>query len=235
MARWVAVSGGKSGARVWRGPGLHRKVGPPDQIEEEAERLIWLRGQGIPCPPVVRHAPGLLETASLAGRSGEEPWAEELKPRVAESVVLALRSLHALPVADCPFDRSLAVTVPLAEAVTALGEIDLDDLDPERQGWSAHQLLHELHRTVPASEDLAVCHGDPTLANLIFDAEGGLVGMVDVGRLGRADRYRDLAIATRSVAGDLGEEYAEQLLRGYGLEHPDRARLDFYRLLDEFF
>lgn len=235
MTAWVPVSGGKSAARVWRAPGRYRKVGPPDEIRAEAERLSWLRGQGIACPPVVRHRTGVLETGALEGRSGRESWPEALRPRLVASTVLALRSLHTLPLAGCPFDRSLAATVPAAESAVVLGQVDLDDLDPERRGWSGRDLLAELHRTVPNEEDLVVCHGDPTLANLIFDAEGGLVGMVDVGRLGRADRYLDLAIAARSVAGDLGKKWAEQLLGDYGLDRPDRARLYFYRLLDEFF
>lgn len=62
--------------------------------------------------------------------------------------------------------------------------------------------------------------------------------MVDVGRLGLADRHLDLALASRSMADrdlnpSFGPAAAEVFLAAYG--HPaDPWRLDFYRLLDEF-
>ena len=49
--------------------------------------------------------------------------------------------LHALPVDECPFDRTLRVTGPLARAAAAAGEVDLEDLDADRQGWSIDQLV----------------------------------------------------------------------------------------------
>jgi kanamycin kinase len=53
--------------------------------------------------------------------------------------------------------------------------------------------------------------------------------------LGVADRWLDLAIATRSLEGRVGRDgAAERYLRGCGVE-VDPAKLAFYRLLDEFF
>ena len=85
-------------------------------------------------------------------------------------------------------------------------------------------------------EDLVVCHGDPCLANVLFD-DGRLTGVIDVGRLGVADRYHDLAIATRSLANNWGPIYADRLLQRYRLPggRVDAEKIRFYRLLDEFF
>ncbi len=63
--------------------------------------------------------------------------------------------------------------------------------------------------------------------------------MVDVGRLGLADRHLDLALASRSMAAvDLNPAYAyaeaEALLAAYG-RPADPGRIAFYRLLDELF
>ncbi len=63
--------------------------------------------------------------------------------------------------------------------------------------------------------------------------------MIDVGRLGVADRHLDLALATRSASDTSlnpawGPGAAETLLAAYG-RPTDPWRLDFYRLLDEFF
>ena len=75
--------------------------------------------------------------------------------------------------------------------------------------------------------------------------------MIDVGRLGVADRHLDLALVTRSMSDTtlnpaFGSAAAEAALAAYGAPaaeallttygHPvDPWRLDYYRLLDEFF
>jgi kanamycin kinase len=136
--------------------------------------------------------------------------------------------------ADCPFDRRLAVTVP--EALAA--EVDLDDLDDERLGRTRDDLVAELLTTRPPEEDLAVCHGDLCVPNVLFDPETCQVtGVIDTGRLGVADRWVDLAIATRSLGSDDNPQYGPQaaarFLDAYGVA-PDPAKTAFFRLLDEF-
>jgi aminoglycoside phosphotransferase len=224
------VSTGKSGARVWRGNGLYRKEGTPADIAAEATRLTWLGDQGFPCPAVVDHSPGRLITAALPGRAGDDPgWPDPMRPRLAAGLGELLRALHAIPVEGCPFDHTLARTIPQAERHARSDQVDLTDLDPDHAGWSAERLLRELHDTRPTTpEDLVVGHGDPTRANILFAGDGTPTGLLDVSRLGLADRHNDLAIATRSAR-------SPELLAAYGLANPDPAKITFYRLLDEFF
>ena len=53
-------------------------------------------------------------------------------------------ALHALALDECPFDRSLATVVPEAREAAASGGVDLDNLDEERHGWTAAQLVAAL-------------------------------------------------------------------------------------------
>ncbi len=83
-----------------------------------------------------------------------------------------------------------------------------------------------------------VCHGDLCVPNVILDPDTCRVsGLLDTGRLGVADRWLDLAIATRSLAGGPNPQYgpaaADRYLARYGID-PDPGRIAFYRLLDEF-
>ncbi|MFZ2014334.1 MAG: phosphotransferase, partial [Nocardioides sp.] len=110
---------------------------------------------------------------------------------------------------------------------------------------TADELHHDLLERRPQAElletaDLVVCHGDACLPNFLADPETlEITGMVDVGRLGVADRHLDLALAVRSISSaELNPAYgpaaAETMLAAYG-RAADPWRLDFYRLLDEFF
>ena len=146
----------------------------------------------------------------------------------------ALRGLHALPVAACPFDQRLDSRLPAAQARVEAGLVDADDFDDERLGQSPQQVFAQLCSTRPDHEDLVVSHGDACLPNLMV-AEGRFSGFIDCGRLGVADRYQDLALAARSLVHNFGDtRWVTPLFQRYGAV-ADECRLAFYRLLDEFF
>lgn len=226
------ITAGKSGASVVRKAGTYRKESLADDLVGEGARLIWLRAQGIPAAEVLECGPGLLVTAVVPGRPVAGDWPADARDRVVDALADLTRALHALPVDECPFDRRLAVTVPAALSA----DIDLDDLDEERLGSTREQLVAELLATRPATEDLVVCHGDLGTLNVMIDPVAfEVTGVVDAGRLGVADRWLDLAIATRSLEGRVGGSgSASRYLRSYGIEL-DVEKLAFYRLLDEFF
>lgn len=233
MPDWVPETIGQSTAPVWRGRGVHRKEGDPAEIAAEVERLEWLWTTGIPCPAVVDHTPGRLVTRTLPGRSAAAgDWPPGVLPRIVDGLTDVLHALQALPIADCPFDRRLPVSVERAEANAAGGRVDLDDLDEERRGWTLDRLLDESRATRPSIEEPVVSHGDLSLPNVIMDDDGRVTGLVDLGLLGVADRHCDLALAGRSLVFNHGDRYAERLYARF--PDVDRERLAFYRLLDEF-
>lgn len=99
-------------------------------------------------------------------------------------------------------------------------------------------MVAELLSQRPEQEDLVVCHGDLSLPNVLMDPDSfAVTGVIDTGRLGMADRWADLAIATRSLASpnpQFGDWAVQRYLTAYGVS-PDIQKRDFYRLLDEFF
>lgn len=86
---------------------------------------------------------------------------------------------------------------------------------------------------LPFSPDSVVTHGDFSLDNLIFD-EGKLISCIDVGRVGIADRYQDLAILWNCL-GEFSPSLQKRLFYKYGIDNPDMNKLQFHLMLDEFF
>lgn len=255
---WHAVATRSYGTRIYRVHNRHTyyvkttpHVGassvPPDRDHRfdpaaEAERLVWLRGNGFPVPEVVEVGTDeRLAWLVTTGLPGVEPmtagWTPDQRLSIVDTVATLVRELHALPVAGCPFDMSLRVTLPWAHRAATEGLVDLDDLDPEHAGWSERQLLAKLQATAIPPEDLVVCHGDLCLDNVLVDPDTlALTGVLDVGRLGVADRWRDLAILLRTFREPGWDDatHTGRALRRYGTSVDDE-RLRFYLLLDEFF
>ncbi|HFK2920374.1 TPA: APH(3')-II family aminoglycoside O-phosphotransferase [Stenotrophomonas maltophilia] len=207
------------------------------ELGDEIARLRWLRAQGQPAPTVIadvkeagRH---WLLMSALPGRDlASSP--ELAPPRLVEVLADALRGLHALPVAACPFDQRIASRLQAAAARIEGGLVDADDFDDERLGQSPQQVFAELQDTRPEHEQLVVSHGDACLPNLMA-ANGRFSGFIDCGRLGVADRYQDLALAARSLVDNFEDtRWVAPFFQRYGLV-ADERRLAFYRLLDEFF
>ena len=77
---------------------------------------------------------------------------------------------------------------------------------------------------------MVVCHGDACAPNTLIGAGGRWSGHVDLGSLGIADRWADLAIATWSAGWNYGPGWEGLLLDAYGVQ-PDPERTRYYRLL----
>ena len=80
----------------------------------------------------------------------------------------------------------------------------------------------------PAADRLVVCHGDACAPNTLIGDDGRCSGHVDLGDLGVADRWADLAIATMSLAWNFGVAHEAELLAAYGVA-PDLDRITYYR------
>ena len=79
-------------------------------------------------------------------------------------------------------------------------------------------------------DEVVVCHGDACAPNTLITDDGRCSGHVDLGALGVADRWADLAIATWSTTWNYGPRWQVPLLDAYGIA-PDAERTRYYRLL----
>lgn len=217
------------------------KIEPASTVSELADeyaRLEWLSAQGLPCPRVIayetradRH---FLLMTRLAGSDLASSVGTIPPDRIVSILAMALKALHSVDPATCPFDHRLDRRIDDARKRVEAGAVDEDDFDDEREGRSAEDLFSELHRLKPSQEDVVVTHGDACLPNFMA-RDGAFTGFIDCGRLGLADRHQDLGLACWSIRYNLGDEWVKPFLDLYGATTIDDAKITYYRLLDEFF
>jgi len=236
---WEPVTVGESDTSVYRRGDVFAKccsLSGVGELRDERDRVEWLAGTGLPGATVVDWLSSsdgaCLVTTAVPGVPGTS-LPEPVQLKAMESLGRTLRSLHSLP--DCPFARPLASVIASAEDVVRRDAVNPAFLTDEWRLLDSSELLARVVAERPyieAAADLAVCHGDACLPNFFFDPITlEITGLIDLGRLGVADPYSDLALTTIQLHDEWSAD-PTPFLAAYGLPHPDQRRLNFYRLLD---
>ncbi len=202
-------------------------------LAQECDRMRWAASV-LPVPKIVDYGieegvewllteamPGLVATHE---NLMNEP--QTLVPILAKG----LHTFHEAPIQGCPFDFRLAAALKHIRTQVSTGLVDpVNDFHPEHQHLTPKEALKELETTAPSTEDIVLCHGDYCFPNVLI-ANGQVSGYIDLGELGLADRWWDLAVATWSVTWNLGPGWEDLFLETYGIE-VDQERLRYFRLL----
>ncbi len=107
----------------------------------------------------------------------------------------------------------------IAEGLRVLHELPVADC-PFVCAWASG-------RGIPAG-DLVVVQGDPCAPNTIIGPDARFAGHVDLGSLGAADRWADLAVASMSLDWNYGPGWQDEFFAAYGIERDDQ-RIALYR------
>ncbi|MGZ8179692.1 phosphotransferase [Williamsia sp. SKLECPSW1] len=229
----LAVVGGRPVVPVWRNDagGVTYAVGTPPAAYlkwqpdhpaispyDEFDRLAWAVRQVAVPEPLDRGscllddgtAVSWLLTRAIPASSAVDPRWSSRGRAAARAVGEGLRRFHeGLPVDDCPW--SWSPTDRIADA--------------RRRGVRVPAELE-----TPPVEDRVVCHGDACCPNTLVDDCCRAVAHVDLGRLGVADRWADLAVAAMSAGWNFGADLEDEVYAGYGIE-ADPVRIGYYRRL----
>jgi len=210
ITRWAAAHGRRVDSLVWRNElgGLTARLVGPDEQPLYAK---WSPEDLLP------------EAERLSWLASRFP-----SPRVADYeevddgwliVTLGMPGESAVgSVGMADPDRAAAA---IGEGLAILHSLDPTDCPFGPADWIGYQDDVDL---------LVVAHGDACAPNTLIDTDGAFVGIVDVGDLGVADRWADLAIASWSLEWNFGPGHEDALWAGYG-EAPDPERIRRYRTL----
>ncbi|MFY1659180.1 APH(3'') family aminoglycoside O-phosphotransferase [Micromonospora sp. WMMD1274] len=249
-AAWTAVADGESGAIVLRHMLEDRfakvvSVADATRLEGERDRIEWLAGTGIPGPRLLdwratEHGVCLI-TSAVAGVPADRLNAAQLA-QAWPSIIDTLVRLHSVPASSCLYDRTLHEMMALARATVAENRVHAEFLPQHLIGTPPVVILEGLERDLSSRQeqeasDAVVCHGDLCLPNILINTDTSLVtGLIDLGRLGRADPYADIALLLANAREVWPDEDAarradDDFVSRYGITL-DPERLDFYLRLD---
>lgn len=205
---------------------------PEIDLTAEATRLAWAQ-RWVRVPRVLDHGAdddgAWLVTAAVPGRSAVDPrWVAD-PATGATAIGRGLRLLHdALPVAGCPFEWGIERRLARADERIADGEGPADRF-PEHRDLDLTAARTRIGDPPPVDR-LVVCHGDACAPNTLLHDDGTFAAHVDLGSLGVADRWADLAVAAWSTEWNYGPGYDGLVYAAYGIS-PDPERIAYYRLL----
>lgn len=205
-------------------PRTDRATAEGVELAGEAARTRWA-AQYTPVPYVLEAGADdgaeWLVTLAIDARSAVDPrWLAEPET-AARAIGAGLRALHdAVPVDACPWSWSIGDRIATAETRAARGH--------PADGWSAEARARLLD--APDHDLLVVCHGDACAPNTLVAEHGDWAAHIDLGALGVADRWADLAVATYSLGWNYGPGYDHLVYAGYGIDE-DADRVAYYRLL----
>ena len=208
-------------------------AGSPLDLNAEAIRLSWAAAF-TQVPHVLDYGDDETGTWLITGPvPGETATSERWKraPAIAVAAIgEGLRAFHdALPVDRCPFSWSANDRLADARHRASLGWLAPAAWHSDHQRLTVDQALDEL-ADIPSIDHTVVCHGDACAPNTLLTEDGQWSGHVDLGAMGIADRWADLAIATWSTEWNYGPGLEDRLLAAYGVPaDPEHTR--YYRLL----
>ncbi|MFD7504033.1 APH(3'') family aminoglycoside O-phosphotransferase [Streptomyces sp. NPDC059850] len=247
---WEPVTSGESGAAVFRSDdgARYAKCVPPRQVaalEAERDRVGWLHAQGAPGARALdwraTAAGSCLVTSAVPGVPADRVPAATLHAAW-EPIADAVRRLHDLPPQHCPFSRDLRQMYATAREVVARGAVNPDFLPVDQQHTPPGELLARLApqleaRLAQEAAEMVVCHGDLCLPNIVLDPVTLTVtGFIDVGRLGRADPYADIALLLATARETWPDAHQAATAEARFATHYgtplDRTRERFYLHLD---
>lgn len=193
-------------------------------LDDERARCVWLAGR-LPVPVVLGYAADdrreWLLTTAVPGKVACDPALGLPREAVVRELARGLRRIHALPRETCPFDGGIGARVALARQMVAAGDLGQEDLD-------------RALAIRPVAEDLVVTHGDYCEPNILLDDRGVLAGFIDLGYVGVADRWQDLALAIFSLRRNGDGSLVDMFLEEYGAAM-DSIKLEFFQRLEGLF
>ncbi len=222
----------------------------PENSFNKSEHLMmkWLKNK-VSVPEIIcnitENGKNYLLMSKIAGKMSCDDEFMKNPKQLVFVLANAIKTLWNVDISACPVKNDLSTVLETAEYRVEHGLVDVEDAEPETFGKGGfkdpQELLGWIYDNRP-EEDFVLSHGDFCLPN-VFINDGKFSGFVDIGRMGVADRYQDIALCYRSLKHNFSGKFGGKIYGGFdekmffdalGIE-PDFEKIRYYILLDELF
>jgi len=218
------------------------------QARSEYNIMRWIDGK-LPVPEVlgyvVENGISYLLMSKIKGKMSCDDEYMQNPDLLVTILADAIKKLWEIDITDCPVSWTLENKLTEAKIAVAEEKVDVENSEPETYGADGfenpEQLLNWLINNRP-EEELVISHGDFCLPN-IFITDNSFAGYIDLGRMGIADKWQDIALCYRSLKNNFSGMYTGKvyndfdpccLFEALGIK-PDWDKIRYYILLDELF
>jgi aminoglycoside phosphotransferase len=211
---------------------LFMKVGKG--LSPELEKLEWLK-EKINVPNVIDFSTlndtDYLLMTEVNGIPCDEPnWRQKPKFLI-DKLIQAIQILQSIDFTNCSFHYYWKEQIEEAKIKIDKGTLRTNNLSKKYQYQSIEKHYERLVSLIPENDAITFTHGDLCLPNILISNDK--ISFVDLGLSGVSDEYRDLALLSRSICSNYGDELELYFLKKYCNEI-DYNKIEFYRLLDQF-
>ena len=219
-----------------------------EETENEYEIMKWLEGK-LPVPKVLcyetKDGVSYMLMSRVKGKMACDEFYMKRPELLVEVLAKGLKQLWSVDVSKCLCNNDLDKKLRMAKYNVEHGLVDEDDAEQGTFGEEGfknpEQLLEWLVEHRP-SEEPVLSHGDFCLPN-IFAEDDSVSGYIDLGKMGKADKWQDIALCYRSLKHNYEGKYGEGVYECFEpnllfekLElEPDWEKINYYILLDELF
>ena len=152
----------------------------------------------------------------------------------------AIKLLWSVDIKDLDLPDSFNTIYDFGKKIYDEGYLDIKDADKNIvEGFKDFKEIFDYIINNKPQDNNVLSHGDLCITNIICDGDK-LVGFIDLGLMGKSNKYHDLAILYRSIkynySGVYGKAYPgyddNKLFELIGIEKNDKL-IKYYLLLDE--
>lgn len=208
-----------------------------NELETEYKILRWLEGK-LPATQAIcfeksnRHH--FLLITAVEGETLEELLEKGVSvEQIVRIYAESLKLIHSVDVQDCPTMADDETTIKNAKLYLESGH-EPDGTEEESKGLTPWQLYDKLISLKPQTNEYVFTHGDYCFDNMLIKTNK-LNGVIDIGRGGIGDKYKDIALAVRNIRSDLGEKWLDLFFEVYGIDNLNWDKIKFYIIMDEFY
>ena len=242
---------GMSGSEVHIYDNHVLKIEPQNEETDNAYAITKWLNQQLPVPTMLAYCVknGMAYTL-MSKMGGKMLCAREYLKEPEQLIKIAaqgLKCLWEIDVTECAYQSSRLMKRLEAAEYNVMHDLgDLDNVEPETFGPNGFQNPEELLKWLKSNrpeEDIVFTHGDYCLPN-IFVTGSKINGFIDIGKMGPADRWQDVAIAIRSLTANFAGRYSDgkkicdfnpqMFLDELGIDY-NGEKYRNYLLLDELF